>query len=497
MKLARVKFSLLGKLISFRSSNTVRNSFWGFAANGFQSILMSLFYVILARKYITKEFSYFLIANTIYQFLAAISNLGLGQWFTREVVSISDHKNLVNRFLKLQVYSGLFFYIINLMLAFILYSNTSIRVLIILLGINIIFDNIIYAIKCLNIARFEQNITFKILVIDSFLKFFVACILFIYPLSIVSLSLCLIFTRFLTLNFFLKFGSFNNINIIFLYKYKITWNEIKLIIFKNWPFLVMGSVSIIYWRIGNIIISKSLTLLDVANYEISFRVFSIAQILPMIVVTSLYPQLIEIYNKGNVAKFREVSRKYLILSIAYGMIMYTLIYSFADFIIPFTFGRNYLSTAACTKQMFLTILLFPSAVLQAVMLTAMKLEKKDMFLNLISLSVSILISIIGLMLIKSLAVINISIFISFLVFHICQDVILVNRKITTIKIVSITYAAILVPILFYHLLALKFPTGILFLAFWTIIIVFFGVIRRVKWNYSPITVAKRTNYPRF
>ena len=72
------------KMSSLHRSNLMRNSFWGLAANVSQSLLMSLFYVVLARKYTTSDFSSFLIANSMYQFLATISNLGLGQWFTRD-----------------------------------------------------------------------------------------------------------------------------------------------------------------------------------------------------------------------------------------------------------------------------------------------------------------------------------------------------------------------------------------------------------------------------
>src|SRR5882757_4591053 len=98
---------------SLRKSSLLRNSFWGLAANVSQSLLMSLFYVILARRYTTSDFSSFLIATSIYQFLATISNLGLGQWFTREMVSVDDGESILGKFLKLQLYSGIGFYFIN------------------------------------------------------------------------------------------------------------------------------------------------------------------------------------------------------------------------------------------------------------------------------------------------------------------------------------------------------------------------------------------------
>ena len=96
------------KLLSLFKSRLIKNSFWGIAANGLQSVLLSLFFVIVARKYTTNEFAFFLIANTIYQFLSAFSTLGLGQWFTRELVDVDDKQELVSRFVKIQLYSGCF-----------------------------------------------------------------------------------------------------------------------------------------------------------------------------------------------------------------------------------------------------------------------------------------------------------------------------------------------------------------------------------------------------
>jgi O-antigen/teichoic acid export membrane protein len=251
-----------------------------------------------------------------------------------------------------------------------------------------------------------------------------------------------------------------------LWTYKISREEVKSIIFRNWPFLVISSVSIVYWRIGNIIISKTLSLLDVAMYEISFRLFSVAQILPIVISSSLFPHLIKLYNTGDKMKFSSLYRKYFYLFLLYGLLMYTFIYSFADQIIPFVFGGKYLITPVYAKQMFLTILLFPTAIYQAILLISMKLERVDMSINLISLAISVMSIMIGLSFSKSLSVINYSIFISFTVFHLCQDVILVNKQVTTVKAVFQFYIFIAVFTLGYIWLASKVSHVIAFSAIW-------------------------------
>lgn len=475
-----MKFSPFKKIISLRKSSLARNSFWGIAASGFQSVLLSLFYVIIARKYATVEFSHFLIANSIYQFLAAISNLGLGQWFTREIVSDAENKEIINKFLKLQLYAGIGFYVISFITAFALYNDNEIRILIILFGINIVFDNLIYVIKCINIARFQQDVTFKITILDSVLKFLMVFLLLFYPFSIIVLSTGLIAIRFLTLNLFLKYGSKKIISVQLLWKHKISRIEARDIVFTNWPFLVIGSVSIIYWRIGNIIISKMLTLLDVAIYEISFRVFSVGQIFPLIISASLYPHLIELYNSGDKIKFKAFYKKYFMLFTLYGLLVFTFFYSFSDPLIPFVFGQKYLAAPFYTKQMFLTMLLFPTAIFQATMLTSMKLERIDMVINVISLVVSIISMLIGLSFSKSLSVINLSIFISFFVFHLCQDIMLIKNNITSVKHVIQFYLLVAIFIIGYMLISSKFSPGILFFLVWGAGIIGFATVQWKK-----------------
>jgi O-antigen/teichoic acid export membrane protein len=457
------------KLLSLFKSRLIKNSFWGIAANGLQSVLLSLFFVIVARKYTTGEFAFFLIANTIYQFLAAFSTLGLGQWFTRELVDVEDKQELVSRFVKIQLYSGCFFYLCNIGVAFLLYQDSLLQSLIVLLGVNIIFDNIIYAIKSLNIAEFNQNKTFIILIIDSVLKFAIGCLLFIFPLPIMTLSVLLIIVRFITLNFFLSVGSSKTISLRSLWKFSLAWHEVKKIVFANWPFIIIGSVSIAYWRISNIIISKTLPLADVAHFEISFRVFSIAQILPLIVSMSVFPGLVQQFKTGIIQDFRNYYSKVFNYYLLFGLFSYTFIYSFADTLIPWAFGSAYNITGTYTKEMFLTILIFPTALLQANVLVAMNMERADMWFNVTSLVLNIIFCFAGFLFAKNLTTVNLAIFFSFLVFHICQDVLLVRRGMITVGHVLKFYLLTVLLVGAYVLLSYKLPPVALFTSFWLLV----------------------------
>lgn len=452
-----------------KNSRVLKNSIWGIGGSGVQTLLLSLFFVILARKYETSVFSIFLIATTIYQFLSAFSTLGLSQWFTRAIVNAEDKPAIINKFLKVQLFSGIFFYIINIIVAYTFYESPLLRQLALILGINILFDNIIYGIRALNVAEFQQKKSFVILLVDAILKFLASCILLFYPLPIILLATILIGIRLITVNAFLAFGSGKLISLGKLIVHKISWKELRNLVMSNWAFVVIGSVSMIYWRIGNLIISKTLPLKDVANYEVSYRVFSIALILPIIVSTTLFPSFVELYKSNNIQKLKSYFQNLFFLYLVYSLLVYTFFYSFSDFLIPFVFGEKFLDNAPYTKEMFLAVLVFPTVLLQANVLVALHKEKIDMWLNVLSLVVNVVVCVAGLFFIKSLTVVNIAIFVSFLVFHICQDIYLIKYKISTLRHVIGIYIFIASVVAAYIVLSKYLNPIVLFLLFWVLI----------------------------
>lgn len=434
----------------FLQSALVKNSAWGIFSNIIQTLFIVLFFAICARKYSPDDFSRFLISSTVYQLVAAFSSMGLGQWFIREYAVNNDRLTLTAKFLKTQVGLGLIFYFLNIALAYVIYPDAEIRVLCILLGTNIIFDNFITAIKSLNIAEYQQKKTAAILIIDAFLKLTVGCLLFFNHFSTVVLAVLLIVIRLLTLSLFIKLGSANSISLPYLWRASVSIEDLKHLILKNWQFIVIGSIAIVYWRMANIIISKALTLAHVADFEIAFRVFSVAQMLPVIASATIFPRFIAHYNEKNFEGLKGLYKSVFKYYTYFAVASYAFIYSFSGFIVPLVVGSGYPGAVLCLQQMFLTFLLLPTVLLQANLIVAIGLEKQDMWFNIVSLIVSLLGCIIGLHFFKSLSVINYAILISFCVFHLSQDVLLIVNKLTTIKRCIAFYTGILLFVLVYN-----------------------------------------------
>lgn len=456
----------IGKI---NESPLFKNSFWGIASSALQNIFLSIFFVIIVRRFPTDDFAQYLIATALYQLLVVFSTLGLASWFIREIVNTTDKTKTINTYFKTQLYFGLTFYIINLIFAFLLYDNPLVHALAFVFGFNIILDNIIDAIKSLNIAESQQVKSFKILIIDSFLLCLIASILYIYPFSILVLCILQVIIRTITINLFLKIGSSDLISAKSIIGYKVKFNEIKDLVYANWVFVVIGSISLVYWRSAQIIVSKLLTLTDVAIYGIAYKVFQIALIIPLIVSSTVYPSLVRKYNPDHLDELKEYYQNVFLFYLSYGLLAFTFVYSFADLVVPLIFGSTYQNAALYTKLMFLTILIFPTAILQANLLVAMKLERYDMIFNIASLVLYLLFCFVGLYYIKSMKVITYAVFLSFMVFHILQDVLLIKRGVSSVKHTAMFYGLSILCIGMYFVLFELVNSYAAFFVLWLLI----------------------------
>lgn len=455
---------LNGKIIS--------NSSWGISSSIIQNILYSGFFIIIARQYEVTEFSSYIISNNIYGLMLSFSAMGLGQWFIRSLMKNDQIENnlTIAKFFKMQLILGIIFYLVNVTLSALLYRNVTIIILSAILGVNIIFDNLIYVIKHINIKNFEQKKTFAINISDAILKFSLAIVILFIKIPLIPMVFSVMFIRFISLNMFIKYGTSDNINIKKIINQEISYFEIKNIIINNYSFVIIGSISVLFWSLGGIIVSVFYTLNDVSNYEIAFKLFSMAEIIPVIVSSSIFPMLIKL-DKENYSKKIQLYKNAFMMYSIYGLLSYTFMLSYSKDIIPFAFGINFGESVKMSEDMFLTMVLFPSGLLQANMLISMNHEKLDMKLNTISLTVNLILSMLGTILIGKIFVVNYSIFIAFLVFHLLQNIYLVRFNVLSINEVMKNYAVLISIVISFEYINKVVDSKLLFFYYWIGIII--------------------------
>lgn len=420
----------------------------------------------------------------MYGMILSFSSLGLGQWYMRNIATSENKQNLTDQFLQIQIQSGVGFYIVLLVISTLLYGFGIPTQLALIIGLNVVFDNIIYAIKCINIISYEQHRTFMILFCEALLKVMLGVSLFFHQMSIFQILISLVFLRVITLQLFIRFTAGEKINIrqIILKTHLIEhWRKV---VTKNWPFVIIGSISVLYWSVGNILASKFLPLEQVSYYEISFKLFAMAEIIPLMLSSTIFPQL----SKTKIAvneRAPEVYKICVFIMNTYGVLAYIFVYCYASYIIPTLFGIKYNHISNYTAGMFLTMLIFPMSILQANLIVANKKEKTDMWLNVISLITYLVIASIGMIKFRDLTIINYSIFISFLAFNILQGMFIHKMGWQKSTDTIINYLSIGIPILIVYYLE-QYVERIFIFPFMTMcyLVIYMTSIRKGKINFS-------------
>ncbi len=476
----KLNFNIVNKIVK---NKLFKNSALGILSNLVQNILFSMFFIIVARHYSMEDFGNYVICNTIYSFILGFSTLGLGNWFIRELKETDNRELFITKFIKIQFILGCFFYLLNVIISFSIYSSEVIRLFSILFGLNIISDNLIYVFKSVGIADFRQEKTYLISTIESFLKFLIGCLVLVLPFSMTSLILLLISLRLSILYVYFKFGMDSFISLDILKKTNTDFYEIFNIVKENWAFVVIAGIAVINWRIGNIFVSKYLTIRDVGFYEIAFKLLSIAYIIPVVISTSVFPFLVELIKENRLMiHYPNLLRLFSI----YGFFTFTVIISFSDLLVPFLFGNQFSAVTIYCKQMFLVMIIFPSVLLKANLMIAVKKEKKDMYCNFLSLCLNVIICIVLLNYFKTISVVILAIVVSFLFFSIIQDFILVKSKIISVYNVLSFYIISAIGLMIYYLLSIFLNKMATFTLFWLVGLVFFYYYVKIQKQKSDI-----------
>ncbi|MFN5480121.1 MAG: lipopolysaccharide biosynthesis protein [Chitinophagaceae bacterium] len=452
-------------------SKLIGNSFWGILNSIIQSTVASVFFILVARQYNKSDFSFYILANTMYSVLISFSNLGLQQWYIREMKQ-NTNKSLTPLFTSIQLMSGVFFYSLNVFFVYFFYGTAELTLLSFVLGLNILFDSLIYVSKSYNIAAYQQRTTFIISMGESSVKLLIGFINLWWKMDLIRLILLLVLLRLVTMFVHIVTGPLKELqwNRLF-FGLLINKKNIAEAIYRNRFFIIIGSISVLYWSIGNFLISKYLGLSYVPAYEISYKVFSIAEIIPVILSGSVFPLLIEKVKTNKTAAHQYFTKIYWIYLI-YGVFAYSLARTISPWVIPYVFGSIHEDAVKGCNEMFLTMLVFPTVLLQANMLIALGKERLDMWLNILSLIVYLSIALWGLLHLKDASWVSYGIFISFIVFHLLQDMYLYKKRFITQSHIVQSNLFLLVAFFAFEGLTTTFSLTLSFSIFWMVLILF-------------------------
>jgi O-antigen/teichoic acid export membrane protein len=424
-----------------KGKSILSNTISGVSANILQNIFLGAFFIILTKSIGLNKFSEYIIGNAIYQIVGAFSTMGLANYFIREYVQNKKEDYSTINFFGTELILSLVGFILIVILSFTLYDdNLFIIQVTTILGINILFDNLIYCVKAIHIAEKTQLAFLKITLFESLIKLLLAILFYYIPFNFMLFILLLVGARIFTLllsyhsmplvikNELSKFIQFNSIS------KAIKFNKIKRLIYEGRIFVIIGAVNIIFWRINSLLLSKFASKADVGLYEIAYKFFSIAQILPVILLGTIYPILSK--NYSNRISYLSIAKKTFQQILLFSVYTTLFAYFLCPYFIDLFFGTEYSGAKKLTQHMFFALIPFSLSLVQAYILLSSNNEKIDMWLNIFNVLLNTILAFLLIKFIGSLGSVT-AITISFILFYILQSIILKRKKIDFLQNIKI------------------------------------------------------------
>lgn len=434
-----------------RKRSVLVNNIAGVTANILQNLFLSFFFIILARAIGPDKFSGYVLGNSLYQIVGAFSTMGLSNYFIREYVSDgADNRTLLLQFIWVELILGGIAMMVLAGLAFSLYaSKMEVIVITLVLGINILFDNLIYCFKAVHVAERMQYRFIRVIVLEAFLKLLLAAVFYWWRFDFMLFLCILVAYRCITL--LMAWRSVPQDQRAFgRMRFPLNRPVIKKIFHAGKVFVIIGSINVVFWRVNILILSKMAEEKYTSCYEVAFKFFAIAQIIPVIMLSTVYPLLAQYYNTDR-QKFTEIAQKSFLQMLLFSTMVTLLACFLSPYLIPFFLGNAYADAARMTQHMFITLIPFSLSLVQAYTLVASKNEKIDMWLNIINLSLNTLLAPVLIWFTGPMGSIT-SLTISFSVFFLLQQYFLYKKGLSFWKPVSRPFWWLLlivtVPVLF-------------------------------------------------
>jgi O-antigen/teichoic acid export membrane protein len=270
-----------------------------------------------------------------------IANLGIDQIIFRELIKFPEKKaDLLGSAMTIKFFAGIVAYVLLAIFTLTLDHNWFISSLILIIGATYIFtpfQTINYYFQAKVLSKNTTIVQVVTVIILSIMK--VAIVFFnkgIYYLAGVALVEPVIYMFF------------------YIYAYKraagTTWNftytrsTAALILRDSWPFMIAVAFSLIYTRIDQIMIKHMIDVTAVGIYSVGENVAEIWYFVPGVIITSLFPAIVNARSMNNGSYERRLF--YFFLLIAFIALLFALpIHFLSGFIISTLYGSKYAGSA--------------------------------------------------------------------------------------------------------------------------------------------------------
>ena len=277
---------------------------------------------------------------------SSVSGLGLNEIVVRDILIFPSHSNkIMGTSFILKVLASVVTALLSIFIALIFFKEDKDVVIIsIILSFTLLFKTA-EIIKCWNEAKLQvkysviiENIVFTIM---TGLK--VAVI--VYKLSylyIVWITLLESILVFFLLLYFYNFKDNKLTNLSF----DVT--EAKRLFRDSWPLMFSSLAIMIYMKIDQIMLGKMIGSKGVGDYTAALRISEIWYMFPMLIVTSVFPKILEA-KKVSIKKFNIKVKLMFDILVNFSILISIIITFFSSKIIYYLYGSNFASSSPILK----------------------------------------------------------------------------------------------------------------------------------------------------
>ncbi|OZT78638.1 flippase [Salinicoccus roseus] len=320
-------------------SKTIKNASWLISDKVFTMIIGVFVTAIVARYFGPENFGQFHYALSFVTLFTAISTLGLEVLTVKAIVDKKyDEGTILCTSLFMRVIGGSILTILAAIIIRIIEpANTSMHLLVFIISLTMVFkalEVIEYWIQAHQRAKISSIIRMVVYLITAGMKLLLVFIggnlihySMIYFLDALIVGVALIIAYF-------KYRTISS-------KWRIDLNYAKYILSNSWYLILTGLMITFYMQIDKVMLgSMLLNTHEVGVYSAAVAVASMWYFVPMAIITSFQPVIMNYKNKDKEKYLRSVQQLYAIISWT-GIVFGLLTILFSDLIIGILYGADY------------------------------------------------------------------------------------------------------------------------------------------------------------
>lgn len=328
-----------------RFSKVSKNTLFLFSTQVYNKLIGGIFSIIAARILGVSDFGKYALVITLLSFFYILSDWGLSTLTIREIAKsqLDTKKYLIYTMGLRLLLAGISFSLLFGLSIFLDYPS-EITILITIVGLSIFPNNILNSFNSI-LNAYEKMYIPSIMCMafnTIFLILGILCLHFgLGLLGLISIITFLSFINTILTSYFIR-GFLMPLKIHFEYSF------CKKIFAEATPFAILSALSIIYFRVDTIILSKIKTLETVGFYNAAYKIVEFLMFIPASLVLAYFPQMSR-QAKSSVNELRTSyikSVKYLLAFIIPIAISCSF---FSKYIILILFGKQFLPSSMALK----------------------------------------------------------------------------------------------------------------------------------------------------